>query len=423
MKYILEKLKNGVRLVLCPMRETRSVTMGVWIGVGGRYETDALCGVSHFLEHMLFKGTKTRTAVQISQAIEGVGGSMNAFTTEETTCFYAKVMNEHFGQAFEVLADMVENAAFRPQDIEKERGVILEELRMNLDVPAHYVFELLGRVMWPKHPLGRMLIGSEKTIRGLKRSDFLKFKNENYTARNIVISIAGRMDVDHVLKEASQRFNFLDEKEGALKFLPVVEHQVKPQYQVHSKKTEQTHFCIGIRAFHRNHPDRFALRVLNAALGENMSSRLFQVIREKLGLSYDISSTIERFSDTGSLVISAGVTKGRLNQALEGTLRELEKFKKKLLSKDELNMVKEYCIGQTALGMEKTSNQMVYMGESELCSGQILSLDELLRRMRAVTAEDVERVAHTVFTNERLNLSVVGPMVKEKEIANLFRLN
>jgi len=422
MRYKKIKFENGLRLVTCPMSEMRSITIGIWVGVGGRHEEDALSGVSHFLEHMLFKGTQKRTAAQISQAIEGVGGSMNAFTAEESTCFYVKVMSDHFNQAIDVLADMFHSPSFLPKDIDRERRVILEEFRMNIDQPSHYVFDLLRNVMWPRHPLGRMLIGTEKTISNIQRKNLIDFKERNYTAENIVVAIAGRMDEKKVIDLVRKKFLFL-QKSGFPGYLRVKDEQKTSQGEILHKKTEQTHFCIGVRALERDHPDRFALRVLNAILGENMSSRLFQEIREKLGLSYDINSSVERFSDTGVLIVSGGVDIRHLPQAIEKTLKELEKIKKKMVPKRELEMAKEYCVGQMSLAVEKTSSQMVYIGESELSSGEILSIDEMIRRVRKVTAEDIQRVSKELFVNHRLNLAVIGPVDRKERIKNLFHLN
>ncbi len=422
MNYRVSKFDNGLRLVTCPMTDAKSVSIGVWVGVGGRYEEDTTSGVSHFLEHMLFKGTKKRTAKQISQAIEGVGGNTNAFTTEECTCFYAKVTDDHFDQTLDVLADMFKNPLFKPSDIERERGVILEELRMNVDVPAHRVFEILRELMWEKHPLGRMLIGTEGTIKNIKRSDLVKFKEQNYTGPNIVVSIAGSMSQAKTISQVEKKFSFLKPAKG-LSYLPAVENQVKPETRFFKKKTEQTNFCIGIRALARNHEDRFALRVLNAILGENMSSRLFQEIREKQGLSYDIGSSIERFLDAGTLIISGGVDIKNLEKAVERTLKELGKVKKGSIRKEELSMAKEYSIGQLILGLEKSSSQMIYLGESEICSGNIMDIKELIRRIRAVKLEDVERVAQFLFVDKKINLAVVGPVEKERTIQNLFSMN
>lgn len=422
MNYRVSKFDNGLRLVTCPMTDAKSVSIGVWVGVGGRYEEDKTSGVSHFLEHMLFKGTKKRTAKQISQAIEGVGGNTNAFTTEECTCFYAKVTDDHFDQALDVLADMFKSPLFKSSDIDRERGVILEELRMNVDVPAHRVFEILRELMWEKHPLGRMLTGTEETIKNIKRSDLVKFKGQNYTGPNIVVSIAGSMSQAKTISQVEKKFAFLKPEKG-LSYLPAIENQTKPESRIFKKKTEQTHFCIGIRALARNHEDRFALRVLNAILGENMSSRLFQEIREKQGLSYDIGSSIERFLDAGTLIVSGGVDVKNLEKAIEGTLKELAKLKKGSIHKEELNMAKEYSIGQLILGLEKSSSQMIYLGESEICSGYIMDIKELIRRIRAVKLEDVERVAQFLFVDKKINLAAVGPVEKEKTLQNLFSMN
>ena len=415
-------LDNGVRLVMSRMQEMRSVSIGIWVGIGGRYEEDIESGISHFLEHMLFKGTKTKTAAQISQLIEGVGGAMNAFTTEECTCFYVKVMGKHFKQALSVMADMFQNPAFHPKDVERERGVILDELRMGVDVPSQYVYDRLRKIMWPKHPLGRMLIGTEKSISRLKRENLLGFKDANYTAKNIVVSVAGHINEKEVENEVRRKFSFLKPKDLP-KHSHVTQEQSKPSFDFVKRKTEQTHFCLGIRAYPRNHPRRFALRILNAILGENMSSRLFQEIREKLGLSYDISSSVDRFADTGMVLISGGTEDSKISNVIEATLKELIKLKKKEVTHSELHLAKEYCLGQASLSLEKTSNQMIYLGESELLSNKMMRVDEIFRQLRSVTADDIKSAARELFMDSGLNLAIIGQGKHAFKIQKTLNLN
>lgn len=422
MKYLKESLDNGLRVVLCPMNHMKSVSMGIWVGIGGRYEDDATSGVSHYLEHMLFKGTARRTAAQLTQAVEGIGGSMNAFTTEEMTCYYAKVPGGHFERGMDVLADMFRSPSFMPRDIERERSVILDELRMSIDVPSNYVFEMLREAMWPKHPLGRMLIGTEHSIKRIRRPDLVAFKKNNYTAGNIVVSVAGRIAPRSTFSYLRSKFSFVEPAPRPA-FVPVKDEQSDVQLRIIPKKTEQTHFCLGVRALDRNHPDRFALRVLNAILGENMSSILFQEIREKLGLSYDISSSVERFQDTGTLLISGGVDERHLSRLLEKTLLQLKKLTRTAVPAKTLDMAKEYCVGQMLLGMEKTTSQMIYMGESELGSGGILTVEELTRKIRSVSRDDLLRVAKSLFENRRLSLAVIGPVKRRHSLRSLFHLD
>ena len=421
MKYIKYTLDSGVRLVMCPMSEMKSISIGVWVGVGGRHESDEMSGISHFLEHMLFKGTKKRTAAEISRAIEGIGGNMNAFTTEESTCFYVKVMGEKVNQALDVLADMFKEPAFHETELERERGVIREELKMSLDVPSQHVFEILRELMWPHQSLGRNLVGTEETIRHMKREHLFQFKDQNYTADNIVISIAGKMKSSEVKHDVEKKFAFLKNR-GKPVFIPADEKQHKPEIKIFRKKTEQTHFCIGVRAYRKNHPDRFAQRILNAILGENMSSRLFQQIREKMGLSYDISSNMERFQDTGSMLVAGAVDERNLVKAIQAVLGELVKLAQVKVSSDELAMAKEYCVGQAGLGMERTSNQMIYMGESELSSGRILPFPDMVRSMRRVIREDVKKVAEDLFREGKLNLAIVGPIREEEKLEKAFHI-
>ena len=310
------------------MPNIESVAMGVWVGVGGRYEDKRISGVSHFIEHLLFKGTKTRSAKDISQAIEGRGGYFNAFTQEESTCYYARISTEHMRSTFAILADMYLNPKFAAEDINKERGVIIEEIMMYKDQPQHLVQEILGELLWQDHALGRPLIGTTDTVGNVSRAAILKFKATKYVADNTVVVLAGKVDHDACVKHIGE---LLGHVRGARKpaYPRVTKQTAQKDVRVFAKDIEQTHIALGIRLFGRHDSRRYALKLLSIILGENMSSRLFQVVREKHGLAYSIHSSVQLFDETGVLDIQAGVDCDRISKAIELILSEVVKFKDK----------------------------------------------------------------------------------------------
>ena len=315
-EYKLVTLPNGLRIVACPMPGMESVTFGLWAAVGGRYEKSNVQGISHFLEHLMFKGSKTRSARKISRTIEGVGGQLNAYTSEEFTCYLVKVRSKHQTLATNVILDMVENPLLNKKDIEKERMVIMEELHMVLDHPAHYVHEIIQELMWAKHPLGRMLIGTRDSIAAIKREDIVNFKKQYYYPENMLISVAGNLDSSRLINDAKKYFH--DGRNHEVPECVVFENrQKKVEKRAVKKQTNQFHVCFGFRSVSRNDPDRYTTKLISIILGENMSSRLFQVIREKHGLAYDISSGVSYFKDTGGFVVSAGIKQKKLQQYVD----------------------------------------------------------------------------------------------------------
>lgn len=411
---------NGLRLITYHMPHMNSASIGIWVGAGGRNETNELSGMSHFIEHLVFKGTKKREGNEISQAIEGLGGVLNAFTGEEYTCYYSKVLSEYFPVTFDVLWDMVINTYFVNDNIEKEKLVVKEEINMYYDLPAQYVHDLLNEILWPDQPLGKMLIGTVETIDGLTNDKILGYKNEYYKLNNIVVAVAGKNTHDEVKDIV---FKYMDEYSSQSKppvASAVIENQQKPICLVSKKDTEQVHLAIGVRAFHREHEDKYALKVLNTIFGENMSSRLFQVIREKHGLAYSIHSSIDRFKDTGSLTISAGTEEQKLNKMLELIIQEMDNLKKNPVTLDELDRAKKYLVGQLSLGLEKTMNIMMWLGESILCENKVTDIDEILNRIRQVTIDDIQRISNVLFQNNRLNLAIIGPVKNSQPVENIF---
>lgn len=410
-EYEIRQLDNGLRVITCHMPGMESAAMGVWVGVGGRFEDKKVQGVSHFVEHLLFKGTKKRTSQQISSAIEGVGGHINAYTSEEYTCFMVKVRGKHQKLALDVLGDMISNPLFNPDDIEKERHVVKEEIHMILDTPGQLVGELIHQLMWPGHPLGRMLIGTEESVDSIKHGDILKFWHGSYFPKNILISAAGNVDVDRLLDDAKKYIKGVTNYEipKSETFKP---KQKLPEVKIITKPTEQIHVCIGMRSVPREDPDRYTVKLLSTVLGENMSSRLFQIIREKHGLCYDISSGVSYFKDTGGFVISSGVKLARLKKILQLVFRELRKIKKDSITDSELARAKEFYEGQLALEFEKTMTRMLWLGENLVSTGKVPTIKEVLRDVQKVSTEDIHRLSNRIFNSNNLNLAIIGP-VKE----------
>ena len=407
--YKVSQEKNGVTIATAEMPHMSSVALGIWVGVGGRYESAPVCGVSHFIEHMLFKGTKRRSARQISQDVEGIGGYLNAFTTEESTCFYAKAAHDQCEHVWDVLADMFLNSKFDATELEKERNVIKEELAMYLDQPHHQVQEILNETLWPNQPLGRPLTGTEKTLESLGRGDLVGFKNLNYVARNTLITIAGNISHRDAQKMVS-RFASKLRAVNRPNFSPADAQQEAPRFRFHRKSTEQTQLALGVRTCSRHDDRRFALRLLNVMLGENMSSRLFQVVREDNGLAYSICSSLSFFDDVGTLNVSAGVETDKLEKALKLIVGELAILTEQLPGKSELRRARDYIFGQLDLNLENTENQMTWLGEQYLGYGKVVSPEEVKSRIAEVTPSEIRAVARDFFRPQRLNLAVVSPL-------------
>ena len=407
--YQVSSLNNGVTVATAEMPHMTSVSVGLWLGVGARYEPAELNGVCHFIEHLLFKGTKRRSAKEISQAVEGIGGYLNAFTSEETTCFHARAGAERFGELLEVLMDMFLDSQFDPVEIDKEREVIKEELAMYMDEPQHQVQELLNATLWPEQPMGRPITGTAKTLEAMTRSHLVGYLRDYYVAGNALVVAAGRLKHRQVLRAVGHYTSHFKTGQRP-RFVPARNEQREPRISLFTKKTEQTQIALGIRTCSRHDQRRYALRLLNAILGENMSSRLFQVIREDHGLAYSIYSTPSLFSDTGDLVISAGLDTDHLARVLKLITRELRRLAERPPAAAELRRARDYVIGQMELGLESTDNQMNWLGEQLLGYGRIYRPAEIKRRLRAVTVGEIRVAARDFFQPERLNLALVSPL-------------
>jgi predicted Zn-dependent peptidase len=418
--YHVTQLQNGLTVATAEMPHMLSVSVGLWIGVGSRYEPPELNGVCHFIEHLLFKGTKRRSAKEISEAVEGIGGYLNAFTSEEMTCFHARACHDRFDELLDVLLDMRLDSRFDPVEIGKEREVIKEEMAMYLDEPQHHVQELLNATMWPDQPLGRPITGTEQTLDAMTRAQLVGYLRENYVPANTLIVAAGRLKHRQVAR-AVARYGRRFRPHDSPRFTPARSGQRASKIHLFTKKTEQTQIALGIRTCSREDKRRYALRLLNTILGENMSSRLFQVVREDRGLAYSIYSTPSFFGDVGDLVISAGLDTGNLTKTLRLIARELRRMREAVPSAAELRRAKDYVIGQIDLSLESTDNQMNWLGEQLLGYGRIFRPAEVKRRLREVTAGEIRAVARDFLRPERLNLALVSPLKSASHLAKLLR--
>ena len=419
--YQVSRLPSGLTLATAAMPDMASVSLGLWVAVGGRYETAQACGASHFIEHMLFKGTRRRTSLEISEAVEGIGGYLNAFTTEENTCVFSKALHDRLPELLDVLADMLLHSTFEPQEVDKERQVIKEEIAMYLDQPAQHVQELLNELMWPDHPLGRPLTGTTRTLKGLGRPQLLDFLHDNYTAPNILVCAAGQVTHPQMLR-AFRPYASKFRTGEKLKCERASEAQAAPAVRLFTKETAQTQIALGLRVCSRHDPRRYPLRLLNALLGENMSSRLFQVVREEHGLAYSIQSSTSLLEDVGALVISAGLEAGNISQVLTLVMRELKRLVDHAPTAAELRRTRDYLIGQLELGLEGTENQMTWVGEQLLGYGHVVPPGEIKRRLTRVTSAQIHAVARDFFRPELMNLAVVSPLKNAERLARLLRM-
>ncbi|MBT4901270.1 MAG: insulinase family protein [Verrucomicrobia bacterium] len=419
--YHITRLPNGLRLATAELPHMASVSLGIWSAVGSRCEREGETGISHFLEHMLFKGTRRRSAAQISQEVEGLGGYINACTSEESTCYHARAHADQAAKLMDVLADMYLNPVFDRQEITRERRVIKEEIAMTLDQPSQHVLELSDESLWPDQPLGRSIAGDERTLNRTRRRELAGFHARHYVSGSTVVVAAG--DIRHRdLLDLAKRLAKRIPTGNRSSWFPAVNGQTRPEIKLFTRDMEQTQFALGIRTCSRHDPRRFALRLANVILGENMSSRLFQSIREEHGLAYSIYSTPNFYHDTGSLTIAAGLDTAHTQKALKLTLDELRRLRDKSPGAAELRRARDYLIGQLELSLESTESQMNWVGEQLLGFDQIIPPDEIKARLNEIQPSDIRRVANDFFRPERLCLSLVSPLKSNRGLRKLIEL-
>ena len=399
------RLDNGIQVVTESMPHVSSVAAGFWVGSGSRDESPRLAGASHFLEHLLFKGTPTRTAAEIAEAVDAVGGDMNAFTTKEYTAFYVRVLGESLDLGLDILSDVMWDPAFRPEEVEAERQVIMEEILMHSDEPSELVHDRLLEGLFPDHPLGRDVLGDEESIAAMEVEEIRAFHQHHYRPGNIVVAVAGQLDHDEVIEGISRRFCGTPGGEVPRRVAP--DGPISPVV-VTTRPTEQAHVVLGVPTFGRHDEDRHALAVLDHALGGGLSSRLFQEIRERRGLAYSVYSYRTTFDDTGVLAFYAGTAPTRAREVLDLMVAELERVTTEGVTEREVAVAKGHIRGETALSLEDSAARMSRVARSQLLHGEVMDVDDVLQRIEAVTAEDVDRVAARVLGVEPV-LAVVGP--------------
>ncbi len=423
MKYHKTTLKNGLRVVLSPMRDAEAACVVVMTGTGSRYENERENGLAHFLEHMFFKGTKKRpSAKAISEELDGVGAVYNAFTSKDRTAYYAKVSSKHLDTAFAVISDIFLNSTLPPKEITKERGAIIQEIDMYEDMPMRTVDNVFDALIFgADHPLGRTILGPKENIRTFTRKDFATYHTRNYNAKNTVIAVAGAFSEKNVLAKIRKTFGALRDG-GAPPCVLFAAKQDAPRIAIKEKKTDQTQLMLGVPAYPHQHKDEYPLSVLTTILGGGMSSRLFLEVREKRGLAYSVHAWTDRYPDTGYLAIQAGVEHGKLEKAISTILDELRKIKRTKVSAAELKKAKAYLQGTLTLSLE-TSDEVATSAASSLISvGRIRTLEEKLAGIGKVTVHDVARVARDIFKTEKLNLAVIGPHTDSEKLRAILRV-
>jgi len=420
--YKKETLPNGLRIVTHDMKDRDSISIGIWAGVGGRYEEDRLKGAAHFLEHIVFKGSQKFTCEEIKENIEGVGGTLNAFTSEEQTCFYAKIPTQHLKQTFDVLTDIAYHPKITSKDMIKEKTVILEEIKMYKDLPQYLVMEILDELIWPDHPLGKNLAGTKETVMVMTHKDLRNFHANHYTPGNTVIAVAGNCRHQTIVNLVKKKLGKLPAKSKTT-YVKVNPIQPGPKVRFFKKNIEQMHMALGMPGFHEQHKDRYVLSLLSVLLGGNMSSRLFVEVREKRGLAYSISCSAKSMHDTGLFMIRAGVDNEKIIGAAKLILKELNKIKRLGVNPKEFLHAKDYLLGQLLLGLEDTMEHMLWIGETVISKDRVKTLKNIVTEFKRITRKDIKRVANEILDQNLFHLAIVGPITpkQEKELTKLLR--
>jgi len=387
------------------MTQVRSISIGVWLTRGSRHETAERGGIAHFVEHMLFKGTATRTAEDIAQQIDSIGGQLDAFTAKEYASYYIKVLDEHLPLAIDILSDIVRNPAFAPEDIEREKKVVLEEIKMVEDTPDDLVHEIFTQGFWENHPLGRPILGTKETVESFTAGSLRDYFSKAYTPRNLIVSAVGNLEHSRVRELVEEKFGSLAASEEVVADEPP---RVVAQTLIRNKELEQSHLCVGVSSYPQNHDDRYSSYVLNTLLGGSMSSRLFQNVREKRGLAYAVFSGLSAYRDAGSFTIYAGCSNEAVGEVIDLVVEELRGVKSSAVPDAELQRSKDHLKGSLMLSLENTASRMSHLARQEIYFDRQFGLDETLQGIERVTAADVRRVANDLFRNGSLAATVLG---------------
>ncbi len=412
---------NGMRIITVPLANSNAVTILVLAGVGSKYENKKTSGISHFLEHMYFKGTKKRRNHKaVSETLDKIGGSYNAFTGDEYTGYYAKVASSYFETALEWVSDIFLNSTLPEKEVIKEKNVIIEEINMIKDHPMSYVQELWTELLYGDQPAGWSIAGSKESVLGISRNDLLDYMKKGYSSSNTLVCVVGAVDEKTVEKKVKKYFSKI--KKGKKPFKkPVIENQKEPKMLARKKETDQVHLCLGVRAYDLFHKDRYVLSVIETILGKMMSSRLFVKIREELGLAYYIKTEVDATSDSGFLTTRAGVDFRKVEKAVSAIVKEYKKISNYKVSKTELKKAKENIKGRTTLSLESSDSQAFFYGAQELLEGKIMTPQEIFVKIDKITSEDILKVSKNIFKEKSLNLSLIGPISNELKIKKLLK--
>lgn len=415
-------LKNGLRVITVPIKDTQTVTVMVMVGVGSRYETEKEAGVSHFLEHMFFKGTQKRpNALAISEELDAIGGEFNAFTSKDRTGYYAKADFKHLDIALDVVSDIYLNSKLESAEIEKEKGAVLQELNMYEDTPTRSVGDLFEYLLYGKNPLGRDIIGYKETINAFTRDDFTSYLRRSYLSNETVVCVAGKFDERRVISQARQYFSGM--KKGKKTLIErVTDNQKKPSIKIKFKKTDQTHLIVGVRAYDEYHKDRFALSLLAVILGGNMSSRLFTEVREKLGLAYYVRTSVDSYEDSGYLATQAGVEHKNVSLTVKTIAREYKRIAEEKVQEKEFQRAKDFVKGKSVMNMESSDEVAMFYVDQAIRKQKIMTLDDIFKKIDAVKTSDILRVAKDIFQEKKLNLAIIGPHKDSEKLMRLLKL-
>lgn len=417
-------LSNGLRVITVPIEHANSVTVLILVGTGSKHETREINGISHFLEHMFFKGTTKRPdTLSISETLDSVGGEYNAFTSKEVTGFWAKVDKKHADVALDWISDIFLNSKFDETEMEREKGVILEEVNMYLDTPTAYVSDLWEELLYGDQPAGWMVIGTKENIKSFNRQKVVDYFKSHYSPSNTIVCVSGAINQSEIEEKINNYFKDLENPAPEVK-IKTVESQKEPEVLVYNKKTDQTHFCLGVRAYDLFSPKRSALALLSVILGGNMSSRLFIKVRERNGLAYHIHTSVDNSTDTGYLVTQVGCDHKNLEKAAKLILEEYKDLREKKITEKELQKAKDYLRGAMSLSLDSSDSQASFYTMQELLEGKILTPEDKFEKIDAVTIDDIKNVAEDIFLPEKLNLAVIGPIeeAEKQKLKGLLKL-
>jgi predicted Zn-dependent peptidase len=416
--YQKTELPNGVRVITEEIDYVRSVSIGLWIGAGSRDEREGYEGISHFIEHMFFKGTEKRTARDLAESLEAVGGQLNAFTTKEYTCFYAKVLDEDMDLAIDVLNDMFFHSLFDEKEIEKEKKVVIEEIKMYEDSPDELIHDVFSEQVWKDHPLGKPILGTEESIRNLNREKIMHYLEQHYAPDNLVIAVAGKIKHEDVLNKLNTVYS--EFKRGARR---VLEGTPTGQtvHKMITKETEQMHLVMGVQGLGQDDDDMYPMHIVNNILGGGLSSRLFQEIREQRGLAYSVFSYHSTYVDSGLFAIYAGTTPSNSQEVVECILAEILDLKNNGITADELERTKAQIKGGLYLGLESASSRMSRLGKTELTYNRVISPEDVVEKLERVTLEDVKQVMNRLWKKDKISLVMMGPSGHEVDLEALLK--